>query len=133
MRRHINFLSCYIGHSIFALENAGLITDGGIYTCLGVILIHYAQYMHVLALRVRYVRYTLACYARCLSWYEFARHFESHLARPPSFYMRMQTRQLPMNIPLLLCYIHSTRIIFSTYSFKYSHSCPKGTWNRISH
>ena len=38
------------------------------------------------------------------SRFEFARHFESHLARPPLFYMRMQTRRLPMNIPLLLCY-----------------------------
>ena len=34
------------------------------------------------------------------SRFEFARH----LARPPPFYMRMQTRRLPMNIPLLLCY-----------------------------
>ena len=36
--------------------------------------------------------------------FEFARHFESHLARPPPFYMRMRTRRLPLNIPLLLCY-----------------------------
>ena len=50
------------------------------------------------------VRYTLACNARSFSWFEFARHFESHLARPPPFYMRMQTRRLPINIPLLLCY-----------------------------
>ena len=26
------------------------------------------------------------------SGFEFARHFESHLARPPPFYMRMRTR-----------------------------------------
>ena len=79
-----------------------LITHGGIYTCLGVILIRYDQF--ILALRVRYIRYTLACNARSFSWFEFARHFESHLARPPPFYMRMQTGRLPMNIPLLLCY-----------------------------
>ena len=42
---------------------------------------------------------------------EFARHFESHLARPPPFYMRMQTRRLPMNIPLLLCY--SVHVLYS--------------------
>ena len=72
------------------------------FTCLGVILIRYAQY--ILALRMRYVRYTLACNARSLSSFEFTRHFESHLARPPPFYMRMQTRRLQMNIPLLLCY-----------------------------
>ena len=38
------------------------------------------------------------------SRFEFARHFESHSSRPPPFYMRMRTRQLPLNIPLLLCY-----------------------------
>ena len=61
----IHFLGCYIRHSSFALANAGLITHGRICTCLGVILIRYAWY--ILALRVRYVRYTLACNARSLS------------------------------------------------------------------
>ena len=79
----IHFLGCYIRHSIFALANAGLITHGGIYMCLGVILIRYAQY--ILALRVRYVCYTLVCNARSFSWFEFACHFESHLARHPPF------------------------------------------------
>ena len=79
-----------------------IITHGGIFTCLGVIFIRYAQF--ILVLQVRYVRYTLACNERSFSWFQFARHFESHLARPPPFYMRMQTRRLPMNIPLLLCY-----------------------------
>ena len=102
MRRDLSVFWAAISDTIFALANTGLITHGGIYTCLGVMLIRYAQY--ILALRVRYVRYTLACNARNLSSFEFARHFESHLARPPPFYMRMQTRRLPMNIPLLLCY-----------------------------
>ena len=104
MRRDLSIFwaASYIGHSIFELANAGLITHGGIYTCLGVIFIRSAQYR--LALQVRYVRYTLACNARSLSLFEFARHFESHLARPTPFYMRMQTRRLPLNIPLLQCY-----------------------------
>ena len=72
-----------------------------------------------LALRVRYVRYTLACNAISLSWFEFARHFESHLARPTPFYMRMQTRRLPMNIPLLLCYTVHAYIL--NLLFKYSY------------
>ena len=102
MRRDLSILWASISHSIFVLANTGLITHHSIYTCLGAILIRYAQY--ILALRVRYVRYTLACNARSLSSFEFARHFESHLARPPPFYMRLQTRRLPMNIPLLQCY-----------------------------
>ena len=86
----------------FCASKRRLKRHGGIYTCLGVILIRYAWY--ILALRVRYVHYTLAYNARSLSWFEFAHHFESHLARPPPFYMRMQIRRLPINIPLLLCY-----------------------------
>ena len=43
--------------------------------------------------------------------FEFARHFESLLARPPPFYMHMQTGRLPLNIPLLLLKLHSTRVI----------------------
>ena len=63
--------------------------------------------------------YTLACSARSLynySHFEFARHFESHLARPPPFYMRMRTTISDEHsiVTMLL----STRIIFSTYSFK---------------
>ena len=58
---------------------------------------------YILTLLVCYVHYTLACNAISLS-FEIARHFESQLARPPPFYMCMQTRQLPINIPLLLCY-----------------------------
>ena len=108
----IHFLCCYIRHSIFALANAGLITHGGIFTCLGVIFIRYAQ--SILVLRVRYVRYTLACNARSFSWFEFARNFEYHLARPPPFYMRMQTRRLPMNIPLLRNYIcYTVHVLYS--------------------
>ena len=53
---------------------------------------------------MRYVHYTLGCNARSLSSFKFAHHFESQLTRPPPFYMHMQTRRLPMNIPLLLCY-----------------------------
>ena len=40
------------------------------------------------------------------SGFEFARHFESHLTRPPPFYMRMQTRGEPImlkNLPIMLC------------------------------
>ena len=50
------------------------------------------------------------------SRFEFACHFESHLARPPSFYMRMRTTISDEHsiVTMLL----STRIIFSTYSFK---------------
>ena len=49
------------------------------------------------------------------SRFEFARYFESHLARPP-FYMRMRTTISDEHsiVTMLL----STRIIFSTYSFK---------------
>ena len=47
--------------------------------------------------------------------FEFARHFESHLARPPPLYMcmRMTTSDEHSIVPTL----RSTRIIFSTYSF----------------
>ena len=45
-----------------------------------------------------------ACIAKSLLSFEFARHFESHLARPTSFYIHMQTTRLLMNIPMLLCY-----------------------------
>ena len=50
------------------------------------------------------------------SRFEFARHFESHLAQPPSFYMRMRTTISDEHsiVTMLL----STRIILSTYSFK---------------
>ena len=50
------------------------------------------------------------------SRFEFARHFESHLARPHPFYMRMRTTISDEHsiVPMLL----STLIIFSTYSFK---------------
>ena len=48
--------------------------------------------------------------------FEFARHFESHLAQPPPFICACEQR-FPMNIPLLLCYA-VPHIIFSTYSFK---------------
>ena len=51
------------------------------------------------------------------SRFKFARHFESHLARPPPFYMRMQTpTSVEHSITIIM--LHSTRIIFSTYSFK---------------
>ena len=46
--------------------------------------------------------------------FEFARHFESQLARPPLFYMRMRTTSDEHSIVPTL---RSTRIIFSTYSF----------------
>ena len=110
----IHFLGCYIRYSSFTLANAGLITHGDICTCLGVILIRDARY--ILALRVRYVRYTLAYSARLEVSFELARHFESHLARPPPFYMRMRTTISDEHsiVTMLL----STRIIFSTYSFK---------------
>ena len=95
----IHFFGCYSYLTLeFCAGERRLITQGGICTSLGVILIRYARY--ILALRVHYVRYTMACSNR----FKFARHFESHLARPPPFYMRMQTRRLPLNIPLLLCY-----------------------------
>ena len=50
----------------------------------------------MLALQVHYVRYTLASalynvVQEVCSRFEFTRHFESHLARPPPFYMRMRT------------------------------------------
>ena len=98
----IHFLGCYIWHSSFALANTGLITHGRIYTCLGVILIRYAQY--ILALRVRYVHYTLACNARSLSSFWICPPFWISFGLATPFYMRMLT-------------LHSTRIIFSTYSF----------------
>ena len=50
------------------------------------------------------------------SRFEFACHFESHLARPAPFYVRMQTTiSDEHSIDTML---HSTRIIYSTYSFK---------------
>ena len=50
------------------------------------------------------------------SRFEFARHFEYHLARPPPFYMHMRTTVSDEHsiVTMLL----GTRIIFSTYSFK---------------
>ena len=57
-------------------------------------------------------RYTLACKARICRRFEFARHFESRLARPPPFICACE-RRLPMNIPYML---RSTRM--GTYSFK---------------
>ena len=61
----------------------------------------------------------LTCSARSLynnyySHFEFARHFESHLARPPPFYMLMRTTISDEHsiVTMLL----STLIIFSNYS-----------------
>ena len=66
-------------------------------------------YIHILALRVRYVRYTLACNARSFSWFEFARHFESHLARPPPFlYANANTTTSDEHSTVTM--LHSTRI-----------------------
>ena len=48
--------------------------------------------------------------------FEFARHFESHLARPPPFYMRMRTTTSDEHSIVIM--LRSTHIIFSTYSFK---------------
>ena len=47
--------------------------------------------------------------------FEFARYFESHLARPPPFYMHMRTTSDEHSIVTML---RRTRIIFSTYLFK---------------
>ena len=54
------------------------------------------------------------------SRFEFTRHFESHLARPPPFYMRMRTTISDEHsiVTMLL----STRIIFSTYRFYFKNS-----------
>ena len=49
------------------------------------------------------------------SRFEFARHFESHLSRPPPFYMRMRTTISDEHS--IVTMLRSTRIIFSTYSF----------------
>ena len=59
--------------------------------------------------------YTLTCNARLCRRFEFARHFQSYLARPP-FYMRMQTTTSDEHsiVTMLL----STSIIFSTNSLK---------------
>ena len=98
----------------FALANAGLITHGGICSFLGVILIRYAPY--ILVLRVRYVCYTLPGFSEVVcSRFEFARHFESYLSRPPPFYMRMRTTISDEHS--IVTMLRSTRIIFSTYSF----------------
>ena len=105
----------YIQHSSFALANAGLITHGGIYTCLGVILIGYAPY--ILTLRVCYSM-SVICWLvmqEVCSGFEFACHFESHLAQPPPFYMRMRTTTSDEHS--IVTMLRSTRIIFSTYSF----------------
>ena len=47
--------------------------------------------------------------------FEFARHFESYLARPPPFYMRMRTTTSDEHF--ILTMLRSTRIIFSIYLF----------------
>ena len=51
------------------------------------------------------------------SRFEFARHFESHLARPPPFYMSMRTTTSDEHS--IVTMLRSTCIIFSTYSFKH--------------
>ena len=60
---------------------------------------------------MRYVRYTLACNARSLSWFEFSRHFESHLASLLYAHANITTSDEHSNVTML----HSTR---TTYSFK---------------
>ena len=52
--------------------------------------------------------------------FEFARHFESHLARPPPFYMRM--RMTTSDEHSIVTMLHSISIIFSTYSFNATYS-----------
>ena len=42
------------------------------------------------------------------SCFEFARHFESHLARPPPFYMRMRT--MISDEHSIVTMLHSTRL-----------------------
>ena len=64
-----------------------------------------------------YVRYTLACCARVCLRFNFAHHFESHLAQPHPFYMRMRTTISDEHS--IVTMLHSTRIIFSTYLFKH--------------
>ena len=48
--------------------------------------------------------------------FEFARHFESHLTRPPLFYMRIRTTTSDEHS--IVTILRSTHIIFSTYLFK---------------
>ena len=66
-----------------------LITHGGICTYLGVILILYALYILAFRLPMSVIRWLVV--QEVCSRFEFACHFESHLAEPPSFYMRMRT------------------------------------------
>ena len=111
----IHFLGCYIRHSSFALANAGLITHGGICTCLGVILIRYARY--ILALRVRYVRYTLACNARSLSSFWSCPPFWISFG-PATSLLYAHANTTTSDEHSIVTMLLSTRIIFSTYSFK---------------
>ena len=57
--------------------------------------------------------------------FEFARHFESHLARPPPL-LYAHANTTTSDEHSIVTMLHSTRIIFSTYSFK------AGTYPRIT-
>ena len=86
-------INCFFVHMPLGLYIAIwylLITHGGICTYLGVILILYARY--ILAFRLPYVRYTLACSARSLYIVVLNLPAILNLIWPSHpFYMRMRT------------------------------------------
>ena len=86
----------------FCAGERRLITHGGISTRLGVIPSVTPGIYSLCECIMSVIRWLVV--QEVCSSFEFARHFESHLAWPPPFYMRMQTQRLPLNIPLLLCY-----------------------------
>ena len=109
----IHFLDCHLALE-FCVAYVGLITFGDICASPGVVFVRYAPY--ICALQVRYARYTRSPQRRSLLRFEFARHFESHLARPPPFYRRMRTTISDEHS--IARTLRNARIIFLTYSFK---------------
>ena len=119
----IHFLDCHLALE-FCTAYVGLITFGGNCASPGIVFVRYAPY--ICALQVRYARYTRSPQWRSLLRFEFARHFESHLARPPPFYRRM--RKTISDEHSIARTLRNARIIFSTYSFNWR--CQLTLWCR---
>ena len=116
-RRDISIFGAAISDTSFALANAGLITHGGICIRLGVIPIRYASLCECVMSVIRWlVMQEVGCR------FEFARHFESYLARPTPFYMRMRTtisdEPIRLNGAMLTSRgsMYSYSLVYSTYS-----------------
>ena len=95
------------------------ITHGGICTCLGVILICYTRYNSLCECIMSVIRWLVVQEVSSRS--EFARHFESHFgpATPLLYAHANTTTSVEHSIVAML---HSTRIIFSTYSLSLVHN-----------